>query len=167
MNENFLILSLSYGVHLVATVVWFGGLIVMALMAMPALRKGTLSSNQWLALQKRFAPWVNGSLIFLLITGFVQMTNDVNYDGFLVIDSVWAWAMLLKHVAFGVLVALTVYVQFSLYPAMARTAVLAEQRPKLAAAEREQLTRRESRLLRLNLFCALVILLCTAVATAV
>lgn len=167
MAENFWVLSVSYTVHLIATVVWFGGLIVMAAMALPALRQGTLSANQWLALQKRFAPWTTGSLIFLLISGFVQMTNDVNYSGFLVIDGVWAWAMLIKHVAFGALALLTAYMQFSLYPAMERTAVLAAQRPKIAAAEQEKLSRQEGRLLRLNLLCALIILICTAAATAV
>ena len=89
------ILALSYWIHLLSTVVWFGGLAVMGLAGLPAFRQGVLEANQWLALQKRFVLWVNGSLVLLLITGFVQMTNDANYNGFLAIDSIWAWAMLL------------------------------------------------------------------------
>lgn len=164
---NLWVLALSYWVHLLATVVWFGGLMITAVLAWPALRQGTVETNQWLGLQKRLGPWVNGSLVLLLITGFVQMTNDDNYSGFLVFDSVWAWAMLLKHVAYGLLIAVTAYLQASLYPALARTAVLAEKRPQLAAAEQAQLAAKEKRLLRINIACALLILLCTAVATAV
>ena len=161
------ILALSYWIHLLSTVVWFGGLAVMGLAGLPAFRQGVLEANQWLALQKRFVLWVNGSLVLLLITGFVQMTNDANYNGFLAIDSIWAWAMLLKHVAYGLLVLITAYLQFGLYPAMARTAVLAQKRPRLAAAEQDKLSSTEARLLKINLVCAAFIFMCTAVATAV
>jgi uncharacterized membrane protein len=163
----FWILTISYWIHLLATVVWLGGLAMMALVAWPALRQGRLDSNQWFGLQKGLAPWANVSLVLLLITGFVQMTNDTNYTGFLNLDGTWAWAMLLKHVAFVALVALTAYVQFSLYPAMSRLALLADKRPELAQAERDKLARREMLFLRLNMACAALILLFTAMATAV
>ena len=164
---TFWILALSYWVHLLATVIWLGGMALMAIVAWPALRQGSLDSNQWFTFQRRFIPWANGSLVILLITGFVQMTTDENYTGFLSFDSVWAWAILLKHVAFLGMVAITAYVQASLYPAMSRAALLAERRPQLAATEEARLVQRETRLLRLNLLCAAVVLLFTAIATAV
>ncbi|WP_374686256.1 CopD family protein, partial [Promineifilum sp.] len=119
------------------------------------------------ALQKRLLPWVNASLVILLITGFIQMTNDENYNGFLAIDSLWAWAMLLKHISYGGMVALTAYLQFVLYPSISRLALLTESRPDLAEAETARLSRQEIRLLRLNLVCAMAVLLFTAIATAV
>lgn len=163
----FWILVFSYWIHLLSTVVWFGSLVLMGLAAWPARQKGVVADNSWLTLQKRLTPWANVSLILLLITGFVQMTNDANYSGFLAIDGVWAWAMLVKHVAFALLAAVTVYLQFSLYPAMDRLALLAEKRPKLAQTEQTRLSQREKQFLGLNLACAALILLCTAVATAV
>jgi hypothetical protein len=75
--------------------------------------------------------------------------------------------MLVKHIVFGLLAALTVYLQFSLYPAADRIALLAEKRPNLAQSEKEKLTKREKQVLWLNLACAAAILFCTAVATAV
>ncbi|MFQ5399025.1 MAG: CopD family protein [Anaerolineae bacterium] len=162
----FWILVFSYWIHLLATVIWLGGLALMGLVAWPALRRGTLASNQWLALQQSFMPWANGSLLVLLITGFIQMTNDPNYTGFLAIDSLWAGAILIKHLAFGSMLLTGAYVQWSLYPAMARIRLLAEKRPQSAAGEQERLTRRERRLLTLNLLCAAAILLFTAIATA-
>ncbi len=164
---TFWILAASYWVHLLATVVWLGGIVLMAFIAWPALRQGTLNANQWFQLQKRFLPWINASLVVLLITGFIQMTNDEHYTGFLAIDSVWAWAMLLKHVAYIGMVALTVYMQFVLYPAMERTALLARSHPETAAAESDKLTAREIRYLRLNVVAAMIVLLFTAIATAV
>ncbi len=164
---TFWLLVASYWVHLLATVVWLGGIALMAFIAWPALRQGTLSSNQWFQLQKRFLPWVNAALVVLLITGFVQMTNDENYHGFLAIDSIWAWAMLLKHIAYAGMVALTAWLQFMLYPAMARLALLMETQPEAAAAERDKLAGREIRYLRLNVLTAMLVLLFTAMATAV
>jgi uncharacterized membrane protein len=160
-------LVFSYWIHLLATVVWFGSLVVMAFAALPALQKGAVSANGWLAMQKQVTPWANISLVLLLITGFVQMTNDANYNGFLTIDSTWAWAMLVKHIAFVLLAAVTVYLQFGLYPAAARIALLAEKRPNLTQPEKEKLAQREKQILWLNLVCAATILFCTAVATAV
>ncbi|MFZ1401309.1 MAG: CopD family protein [Candidatus Promineifilaceae bacterium] len=163
----FWILVFSYWIHLLATVVWFGSLVLMGLAAWPALRQGALAENSWLALQKQLTPWANISLVLLLITGFVQMTNDANYSGFLTIDSTWAWAMLVKHIAFGLLAILTVYLQFGLYPAADRLALLADKRPNLAQEERQKLAQREKQVLWLNLASAAAILFCTAVATAV
>lgn len=164
---NFWILAISYAVHLLATAVWAAGLLLMSVTAVPALRVGTLDDNRWLVWQKRAMPWLNGSLVLLLVSGFYQMTTDPNYNGFLTIDSTWAWAMLFKHIAYGGLIVCTSWIQFSLYPAMERTAVLAQKRPKLAAEERAMLAQREQALLRANLILAVIILLCTAVATAV
>ena len=163
----FWILVFSYWIHLLATVVWFSSLAMMALAALPALRQGSLAGNNWLALQKRLTPWANSSLVLLLITGFVQMTNDANYNGFLAIDNAWAWAMLVKHLAFVVLIVVTVYLQFGLYPAAERMALLLEKRPHVAQQERAKLSQREKQILWVNLICALVVLFCTAVATAV
>ena len=163
----FWILVFSYWIHLLATVIWFGSLVLMGLAAWPALQKGSLAANSWLALQKQLTPWANISLVLLLVTGFIQMTNDINYSGFLVIDSTWAWAMLVKHIAFVLLAIITAYLQFGLYPAANRVQLLLEKRPQLAQQEQEKLAQREKQMLWLNLACAGVILFCTAVATAV
>jgi uncharacterized membrane protein len=164
---DFWILAISYWIHLLATVMWLGGMALMAVVALPALRKGTLADNQWFALQRRFLPWADASLVLLLFTGFVQMTNDPNYSGFLTVDSVWAWAILLKHIAFIGMVAIMAYVQFVLYPGMDRLQLLGDKRPLLAETEQAKLSRREIMMLRLNLGCAVLVLLFTAIATAV
>ena len=164
---TFWLLALSYWIHLLATVVWLGGLALMGLVAWPALRQETLQPNQWLALQKRFTPLVNGSLVVLLVTGFVQMTNDSNYDGFLSVETVWSQAILVKHVAVAAMIVIGGIVQWRVHPAMDRLALLSKKRPQLAAQEQEALQQREIRLLQLNMVCAAAVLLFTAIATAV
>lgn len=164
---NLYLLAFFYWLHLLATVIWLGGLALLVLVALPALQQQKLTENQWLTLQQKFTPWANGSLVILLLTGFVQMTNDPNYTGFLTIDSVWAGAILVKHIAFAGMVGLSFYLQRVLYPAMERTKLLAEKRPQLATLEQTKLAQQERRLLWLNVGCAAAILLCTAIATAI
>lgn len=160
-------LALSYWVHLLATVLWIGGIVSMAIVAWPAVRRRILDADQWVSLQKRFTPWANGSLILLWVTGFLQMTADPNYEGFLVVDTLWAQAILLKHIAVAGMMIFGFYIQWRIYPALSRLALLEKKQPKMASAEREKLTRRELRLLRVNLVCAVAVLMFTAVATAI
>lgn len=163
----FWVLVFSYWVHLLATAVWGGGVLVMVFTAVPAFRAQSVRQNDWLAWQQKLLPWANLSLVLLLITGFVQMTNDPNYSGFLAFDGTWDWAMLVKHLIFLLILGIAAYWQFGYFPAVARTAVLAEQKPQLAQAEQARLARRERQLLWLNVACAVAILLCTAVLTAI
>jgi len=163
----FWVLTLSYWLHLMSTVVWLGGLALMAIVGWPAVRRHLLESDQWALLLRRFTPWANASLIILWVTGFLQMTSDPNYEGFLAINSLWAQALLVKHIAVIGMMILGFYVQMRIHPALARLALLEQKRPAMAQAEREQLVQKENRLLRLNLVCAVTVLFFTAVATAI
>lgn len=161
------VLAMSYWIHLLATVTWLGGLLVMAVVAWPAVRKKIMDANQWSELLQRFTPWANISLVLLWATGFLQMSADVNYEGFLAINNLWAQAILVKHIAVGGMMVFGLYIQLRVHPELARLAILEKKQPELAQAERQRLTQRQNRLLRLNLLFALLVLLFTAIATAV
>jgi uncharacterized membrane protein len=163
----FWVLALSYWLHLIATVIWLGGLSLMALVAWPAVGKQFMDSGQWAYLQRRFSPWANASLVILWVTGFLQMTADPNYDGFLSINSLWAQAILIKHIAVLAMMGFGLYLQWRVQPALARLALLEKKQPVRAAGEREQLVRQENRLVRINLVCAAAVLFFTAIATAI
>lgn len=161
------VLAISYWIHLLATVTWLGGLLVMVVVAWPAVRKQLMDANQWSELLRRFTPWANISLVLLWATGFLQMSADVNYEGFLAVNSLWARAILIKHIAIGAMMVLGLYIQLRVHPALALLTILEKKQPEFAQAERDRLTQRQNRLVRLNLLLALLVLLCTAVATAV
>jgi uncharacterized membrane protein len=163
------LLAVSYWLHLVATIVWVGGLAMMTLVGWPAARKVLGPGPQLGALaldwQRRFNPLAWLSLAVLVGTGLTQMVANPNYDGLLVVSNTWAGAILLKHLAVGGMIAIGAYVNWWLQPALARLALLeAAGRP---AAEAEALQRRQAALTRLNLACGLLVLALTAVARAV
>ena len=163
----FWVLTLSYWIHLLATVVWLGGIATMAVIAWPSVRGRILEPEQWAALQKRFTPFANASLVLLWITGFVQMTSDSNYEGFLALNSLWAQAILVKHIAVIGMMVFGIAIQWRIQPALARLAILEGKQPEMANAEREKLRRQEIRLLRINMVFAALVLFFTAVATAI
>lgn len=100
----------------------------------------------------------------LTVTGLMQMTADENYHGLLMLDTAWASAMFLKHVAVLGMVGCGVWLQGSLQPELARLMLKMERGHP--TPELEPLRRRELTVLRLNLACAVLVLLFTAIATA-
>jgi uncharacterized membrane protein len=163
------ILSLSFFLHLMATVAWIGGLITLAIVVQPILNRVVTDAKEQArlleALLNRFQPIANLSLIVLLLTGMVQTFTNPFYKGFLQFDNTWAQAILFKHLAVLGMIGLATAITFSVQPALKRAALLIANE---AADETEvaRLRRRQERLARLNLGLSIVVLLCTAIASA-
>jgi uncharacterized membrane protein len=157
-------------VHLVATVIWIGGLVMLTILVLPEARR-TLSEHPALLafssrLRKRFIPLTNLSLVALVATGMFQMAGDSNYDGLLQFNNAWSIAMLLKHIAVVGMVAAGVLLQFGTLPALERASLLLE-RGKGDEAAYKRLHRRETQLTWVNMLLGIAVLGFTAWATAV
>jgi uncharacterized membrane protein len=161
-------LMLSFWLHMLATIVWVGGLALLALVAWPGARAALGPGPQLAAvleqMQKRFNPLAWGSLAVLVVTGLMQMSANKNYDGVLRITNPWTVAILLKHLAVGAMIGVGAYQQWMVLPALARLAALAAHGRE--APGLEALRRREAALLRLNLLCGVLVLAFTAAARA-
>ncbi len=164
-----IILTGSYLLHLVATVVWIGGLVVIGLVIQPIASK-TITDAAALgklldAIHKRFQPLANLSLIVLILTGLVQLVANKYYKGFLAIDNTWSQAILLKHISVGLMIVLAMIMTFSIEPAMRRNAFLAanDLTDDQAVAK---LRSQQTRLTRLNLLFSILVLIFTAIARA-
>lgn len=155
------ILAISLFFHLLATVVWVGGLIVTALMVWPEVRR-TLESSPALytllnRLRKRFMPWGNLSLAVLVVTGLIQMSLDENYGGFLDFSNDWSRVILLKHIALVGMIISGVLLQYTVIPSLERTSLLVE-RGKGDADAWAALRRREVQLTWVNVVLGIAVL---------
>ena len=161
-------LTLAYWFHMLATVLWIGGLTVLTLLVLPAAQK-TLDGATYARflgdLRRRLDPLGWLSVIILLASGMFQMSANPNYEGFLAVKGIWGSAILIKHAFFGLMVAISGYVTWGLMPALRRAALL-QTRGK-PAPDLEKLQNRNIRLMQINLVYGIVVLLLTAVARSV
>ena len=162
-------LTVSYLFHLIATVVWIGGLVALAVIVQPVINSVTSDPKEQAryveAIQKRFQPIANLSLIVLILTGMVQTVNNRFYRGFLQFDNTWSQAILLKHICVLIMIVLAGVMTFSLQPALRRNALLVAN-GIANEAETARLKAQQVRLTRLNLVFSILVLLFTALARA-
>jgi uncharacterized membrane protein len=164
-----LILAISLFFHLIATVVWIGGLVILTILVWPETRR-ILAQNPGVyqlltRLRQRFMPLTHFSLVVLVVTGLLQMTADPNYEGVMQFTNDWSRAILLKHLAIGGMVVCGVALQFWVAPALERASLLAE-RGKGDPEAWARLHRYEVRLTGVNLALGVLVLAFTAWATA-
>jgi uncharacterized membrane protein len=161
-------LSIAYWFHMLATVTWIGGLAVLSLLVMPAASEtldGETYAKFLTGIRRRLDSLGWFSIVVLLASGMLQMSANPNYEGFLSISGLWAGAILVKHLLFGVMVAISGYITWGLVPAMRRAALL-KSRGK-DTGELDKLQRRSTRLMQINLILGIFVLLLTAVARSV
>jgi uncharacterized membrane protein len=152
---------------MVATVVWIGSLAALVILVLPVARR-TLDSSTYVNfldhLQRRLDPLGWLSLVLLLATGLFQLSANPNYEGFLSISNRWAVSILIKHILFAVMIAISAYMTWWLLPSLRRIALLREK--GLDTQQTENLENREVWMLRVNLILGLLILGLTAIARA-
>ena len=166
-SPPFWALSLTYWLHMLATVVWIGGLSALSLILLPAAR-GSLDAGAYSRLlegvQRRLDPLGWLSLAILVGTGLFQMSASPNYQGFLAVNSRWAVAILLKHGVFAIMVLVSAYLTWGLLPRLRRAALRRLKQPD--ESETGALHHQEARLVRINLFLGILVLALTALARA-
>ncbi len=160
-----LALTITYWLHMLATVFWIGGLAALSLIVLPAARKelddaayGALLAN----LQRRLNAIAWFSLAVLILTGMFQMSSSPFYNGFLAIQNNWSVAILTKHLVIGVMILASGYITWGILPALQRTALLRAAGRTVNETQALRLQRREVWLLRANLFLSVIVLLLTA-----
>jgi len=161
-------LTIAFWMHMLATVVWIGGLAVLSILVIPAARQ-VLDEGAFAALleklQRRLDPLAWFSMLVLLGSGMLQMSANPNYDGFLAIDNTWALAIFIKHILFVLMVVISGYISWGLLPALRRAVLIQAQGRE--EAQIVSLQRREANLIRVNLIMGGLVLVLTALARSV
>lgn len=159
-----LILGTINFLHLFATTLWIGGMLVNRLIFLPSVREalepnaiGKLMS----IVMKRFRVLVYVSIVLLVITGTSMTLFNNNYSGLLVFDNTWSIILLVKHAEITVLVLLAVYSFEILAP---KVALLGAKGP---SPELANLQKTQMRLATVGVILGVWVLILTGLATAV
>lgn len=163
-------LTLVYWLHILATVVWIGASVSLAVIFFPAMRQLTdsgIRSVLYREIQKRIQPvgWL--SLVILSATGLIQMSVHPSYEGFLTIENSWSIAIFSKHAAIFLLFLSMAVMSWGILPELKRISLKVSLGKQVSDQAQEKLEKREKNLLNLNLILSLVVLLLTAWARAV
>lgn len=158
------VLAVIYWMHMLATVTWIGSLAAINLLFLPASTR-TLNLPDQLslisALQKRLEPLAWFCMGILLATGLFQLSASPHYNGFLNLSAQWSMAILAKHIFAALMVVVSAIQTWEVIPAIRRILL---KKDKADEAELARLQKRETALLRINLFLSALILAATALA---
>ncbi|RJR46473.1 MAG: DUF4149 domain-containing protein [Deltaproteobacteria bacterium] len=163
---NLLILSLSHFLHLLATVVWIGGIFMVLLVILPGARTSLesppLTGKLMKEITRRLTPMVNASIVVLIITGPIlghygkDMANPLEFYNH------WTPVMGVKHLLVLVMVVIHFYRGWLLAPKIGRLAAQAEGTPALSSRV-AGLQKLSLNLVKVNLVLGLAVLLVTGV----
>jgi len=163
------ILTIVYWLHLLATVIWIGGVVSLAIIFLPSIQK-TLKTDQknilYSEIQRRFQPIGWFSLVILSGTGMIQMAAHPAYQGFLNIDNNWAVALFSKHLAIFLLIILMGIMTWGVLPTLKRINLRLSVGKNVSEEEIKKSQRLEKILINATLFLSILILFLTAWARA-
>ncbi len=160
------VMAISYWLHMLATVAWIGSLVAISFLVLPASKRTLKLVDQLSfisAVQKRLEPIAWFSIGLLLVTGLFQMSLSPHYNGYVDTSTQWSFAILTKHLLGIVMLVVSAIQTWEVLPSIHRILMIKD---KANEAELEKLNRRETILLRTNLFLAVLVLLATAFARA-
>lgn len=118
------ILSLSHFLHLMATVIWIGGIVMILLVILPgakeSLESALMTKRLMKEITKRFTPMANISILIVILTGLVIAYYEKKFTGLLKFDNLWNSVMFLKHFLVVVMVIIHFYRGLMLNPIIGR-----------------------------------------------
>ncbi len=154
-----LLLAIANFLHLMATIVWIGGMIIGRLVITPALAGLPDDTRNVVAraIGQRAASYTYDAIVVFLITGLAMLSQNANFAGAFVFDSIWTRLILVKHAAVAALILSTAYVNTSVTPHLQSD----------DDAERARWAERRQDLSDVNVLLGLIVLGLTALATAI
>lgn len=119
-----LILVTSYWIHLVATVIWIGGITFILFIAIPSAKQvlGADAGKLMGEIAKRFTPLANYSIALMVITGIALTGLNKEFSEFGILKNNWTMVLTLKHILVFGMIVIHFYRGLALVPKIMRAA---------------------------------------------
>lgn len=150
-----LLLITSYWIHLIATVIWVGGIIFILFIAIPSSKQvlGAESGKLMGEISKRFTPLANYSIALLAITGVMLAGLSKEFSEIRLLKNDWSIFLIPKHILVFGMIAVHFYRGLVLTPKIAGT---------VSDTKKAALQRLSTRLVKANFALGLLVLLFSA-----
>lgn len=147
-----LILMASYWIHLIATVIWVGGIVFILFIAIPSARHvlGAEAGKVMGEISKRFTPLTNYSIVLLVITGVVLAGLSKEFHVIRALENRWTITLVLKLISVFIMISIHFYRGLVLAPKIGRT---------VSEAEKTALQKLSLNLVKVNFALGLAVLL--------
>ena len=173
---NWLVALLIF-IHLLATVMWIGGVVFVMLVLMPVMERhkelGPAAGRLTVDTTKRFMVLVWGSIILFFLSGVPMTIFNPQFLGLIDISNPWSVTILTKHIVVAVMVIGAVAQTFTIR-SMDRLLRVAQKQtleekptPAKMPSEMAKLRRRQMTIGVIVLILGILALLLTAIAEAV
>ncbi len=151
-----LILITFNWIHLVATVIWIGGITFIIFIAIPSCKQvlGAEAGKVMGEISKRFTPLANYSIGLLVITGVALASLDKEFSELKIFENNWTMTPILKHLFILVMIIIHFYRGLVLAPKITRTAT---------DTEKATLQKLSLNLVKVNFGLGLMVLLLSAI----
>jgi uncharacterized membrane protein len=109
--DNLFVKTFLDVLHVLATVIWIGGMLVNFLVIRPTTAKvlePAVAGKFTQALMKRFRIFVYASIVILGITGIPMNIVSEHYESIIYFENTWGIISFIKHLLYGLLVILAV-----------------------------------------------------------
>lgn len=126
--------------HVMATILWIGGMIVNNLVIRPALQKALQPEqvNEIMGIiMSKFRIIVYVSIIVLFVTGIPMKIVSENYVGIIDFSSIWGIVSFVKHV-FVAFLALFAFYSFEIMPKKLRKAMVLDSKDQFLKLQNVQ-----------------------------
>ncbi len=151
-----IMLAGSYWLHLIATIIWLGGIAFVLFVAIPSAKQvlGAEAGKMTGEISKRFTPMANYSILLLIVTGIVLTAANNKFSGIINFANSWYLVLIAKHLFVFGMVAIHFYRGLALAPRIART--------ELASAK-ASLQKLSLNLVKVNFCLGLIVLLLSGI----
>ena len=124
-----LILITFYWLHLLATVVWIGGIIFILFIAIPSSKQvlGAEAGKLMGEISKRFTPSANYSIFLLAVTGIALTGFNKQFSGIRLFENNWTAVLSLKCIIVFGMVVIHFYRGLILTPKIGKTESASEK----------------------------------------
>jgi len=146
-------------IHLLASVVWIGGIFFILFVALPGAKETLEQPGKLMgALSKRFVPLANISILFIFVTGIIMSLSSHRLSEITSLGSAWSQVLSAKIMLALIMAGIHFYRGLILAPKLTKLTAEDGHSEKVSGLQRLSLN-----LVKTNFLFGLIVLLVTAI----